>query len=85
MFKRSYKNYFRTTSNLYGKVLVLIIIPIFMSALYHNIGNEFPNELDMITIMEYLRKVGAFIFMFTFFNFGMNVYDTVLACTPCSM
>lgn len=29
---------------------------------------------------EYLNKVGAFLFMFTFFNFGMNLYDTILAC-----
>lgn len=56
-----------------------------MTALYHNIGNEFPTEFDMILIMEYLQKVGAFIFMFTFFNFGMNVYDTVLACNCCFM
>ncbi len=39
LFKRSFKNYFRTISNLYGKILVLIIIPIFMTALYPNIGN----------------------------------------------
>jgi hypothetical protein len=39
LLKRSFKNYFRTISNLYGKVLVLVIIPIFMAALYHNIGN----------------------------------------------
>ncbi len=47
LFKRSFKNYFRTISNLYGKVLVLVIIPIFMAALYRNIGNEYPTELDV--------------------------------------
>lgn len=39
LFSRSLKNYFRTPSNLYGKILVLIIIPIFMAAMYYNIGN----------------------------------------------
>lgn len=51
-----------------------------MTALYRNIGNEYPVEMDMQKILDYLRDVGAFMFMFTFFNFGMNVYDTVLAC-----
>jgi hypothetical protein len=83
LFKRSFKNYFRTPSNLYGKILVLIIIPIFMCALYYNIGNDYPLDVDNFEdplMRKYLGDVGAFIFMFTFFNFGMNLYDTVLSC-----
>jgi hypothetical protein len=54
-----------------------------MGALYYKIGDDFPETTNIYeqVIVKYLGEVGAFIFMFTFFNFGMNLYDTVLSCS----
>lgn len=61
---------------------MLVIIPVLLATLYFDIGNDLPeNIFDEGQMETYLEKMGAFMFMLAFFVFGMNIYDTVLACT----
>lgn len=80
---RSWRQFYRSPSNLAGKLVTIFLIPFIMSSLYFDIADRAPASIidEPKQLREFLQDFTSFIFMSTYFVFAMAVYDSVLICT----
>lgn len=43
---RSWRNFYRIPSNIIGKAMGFLIVPLVMTIIYYNLGNDFPKQDD---------------------------------------